>query len=60
MKFKKYFKAILNEAPGQLDELDYRKNPNAPIAASGVVGSNWLSMKNAAIKKLSTSSRSFR
>jgi len=53
MNFKKLCKSLLKEMAGQLDELDYIKNPDAPIGASGVVGSKWHPMKDADIKKAS-------
>lgn len=53
MKFKKLCRSLLNEMPGQLDQLDYRKNPDAPIAASGVVQGRFHPTKDSDIKKAS-------
>jgi hypothetical protein len=39
--------------PGQLDQLDYRKNPNAPIGASGTVQDRYFPIKDKDIKKAS-------
>jgi hypothetical protein len=53
MKFKKICRSLLNEMPGQLSQLDYKQNPDAPIAASGVVQDRWHPMHDKDIKKAS-------
>ena len=53
MNFKTLCKSIITEMAGQLSQLDYKKNPDAPIAASGVVQDRWHPMQDKDIKKAS-------